>query len=108
MPYCAPGACLTITKLAACELELQPAPPIVDAGRGTLKVYLRSDRKAYPIQVESLNEGDPSIMIASYNLKEPGDYIIRINWAKTDILGSPFRVHISDKPIDNKFDNFAR
>ena len=64
------------------------------AGAGVLVVHLRGMKNAFKINMKPADELDKRTMIAQYDPKLAGDYLISILWSEQHIPGSPFRVRI--------------
>ena len=64
------------------------------ARAGVLVVHLRGMKNAFKINMKPADELDKRTMIAQYEPKLAGDYLISILWSEQHIPGSPFRVRI--------------
>ena len=65
------------------------------AGAGLLKVRLHGRKGAFKIQIQPVDESNRRVLLANYDPKFPGEYLIKIMWCDVHIPGSPFRVKIS-------------
>ena len=72
-----------------------------DAGLGTLLVRVHGIKDAFKIKLKSGVGGDARVVRATYDPKEPGDYIIIVKWEDVEVPGSPFEVKIRD-PEENE------
>lgn len=73
-----------------------------NAGIGTLTIRVHGVKGAFKIAANTVSESDPRTLIAQYNPKEPGDYIVAIRWSGKHVPGSPFNVNIRPKPKPKK------
>ena len=64
------------------------------AGAGLLKVRLHGVKGAFKIQIKPLDGNNRRVLLANYDPKIPGEYLIKVLWCDTHIPGSPFRVKI--------------
>ena len=65
-----------------------------NAGAGVLRVRLHGIKGAFKIQITPVDQKNRRTLLANYNPKLPGEYLITIKWSEVHIPGSPFRVRI--------------
>jgi len=65
-----------------------------NAGAGLLKVRLHGVKGAFKIQIQPLDAKNRRVLMANYDPKIPGEYLIKVLWCDIHIPGSPFRVKI--------------
>ena len=65
-----------------------------DAGAGTLKVRLHGVKDAFRIDIKPVDQRDVRTLVAHYDPRKPGEYLVTIKWSDINIPGSPFRVKI--------------
>lgn len=63
-----------------------------DAGAGTLKVRLHGVKDAFKIDIKPVDQRDVRTLIARFDPRKPGEYLVTIKWSDNHIPGSPFRV----------------
>ena len=68
-----------------------------NAGIGTLTIRVHGVKGKFKIEAKPKEESIPRTLIAQYDPKEGGDYIIAIRWSGVHIPNSPFNVHILDE-----------
>ena len=67
-----------------------------NAGSGTLTIRVHGVRGSFKVEVFAKNPEEPRILTARYSPTFPGEFVIFIRWAGTQIPGSPFKVFIAD------------
>ncbi len=65
-----------------------------NAGAGTLKVRLHGVKDAFKIDIKPADQRDVRTLIARYDPRKPGEYLVTIKWSDLHVPGSPFRVKI--------------
>ena len=70
-----------------------------DAGAGTLKVRLHGVKDAFKIDIKPADQRDVRTLVARYDPRKPGEYLVTIKWTENHIPGSPFRVRITGDEI---------
>lgn len=70
-----------------------------DAGAGTLKVRLHGVKDAFKIEIKPADQRDVRTLVARYDPRKPGEYLVTIKWSENHIPGSPFRVRITGDEI---------
>ncbi len=65
-----------------------------NAGAGLLKVRLHGLKGAFKIHIKPESEKNRRVLLANYDPKFPGEYLIKIMWCDVHVPGSPFRVKI--------------
>ena len=78
-----------------------------DAGAGTLKVHLRGVKNAFKVDIKPVDQRDVRTLVARYDPRKPGEYLISIFWTDCHVPGSPFKVVISGDAVAGMDDNFA-
>lgn len=77
-----------------------------NAGSGVLKVRLNGVKNAFKVEVKPTSPQNVRTLLANYNPTKPGDYLITIKWSERDIPGSPFKVNIGGKLLeDSNYNN---
>ena len=69
-----------------------------NAGIGTLLIRIHGLKDSFKIEARSLSENDTRTLICTYNPKLVGEYTVFIRWSGVHIPGSPFTIHIKQKP----------
>ncbi len=70
-----------------------------NAGAGTLKVRLHGVKNAFRIDIKPIDQRDVRTLVARYDPRKPGEYLVTIKWSEVHIPGSPFRVKIEGDAI---------
>ncbi len=65
-----------------------------NAGAGTLKVRLHGVKDAFKIDIKPADQRDVRTLVARYDPRKPGEYLVTIKWTDLHVPGSPFRVKI--------------
>lgn len=73
-----------------------------NAGIGTLTIRVHGIKGAFKIDANPAAKENQRTMKATYDPKQPGDYIIAIRWSGTNIPGSPFKINIRGPPKEKK------
>ena len=71
-----------------------------DAGSGVLRVKLNGIKDAFKIALKPVSPLNARTLLAEYNPRKPGDYLITIKWSEKDVPGSPFKVKISGDAME--------
>lgn len=80
-----------------------------NAGAGTLKVRLHGVRDAFKIDIRPIDQKNVRTLIANYDPRKPGEYLVTIKWSENNIPGSPFRVKIEgDALTEEDVDDWKR
>lgn len=70
-----------------------------NAGAGLLKVRLHGIKGAFKIEIQPVDQKNRRTLLAKYDPKQPGEYLIKIMWSDIHIPGSPFRVKITGEGV---------
>ena len=73
-----------------------------NAGIGTLTVRIHGVKGKFRIEANPKDDGTPRTLLAHYDPKEGGDYIIAVRWSGVHVPNSPFHVHILDEEEEHR------
>lgn len=73
-----------------------------NAGIGTLTVRIHGVKGKFKIEANPKDETTPRTLLAHYDPKEAGDYIIAVRWSGVHVPNSPFNVHILDEEEERR------